>query len=75
MLHAAMQQDENNYPLSSVLLWTRGLWTVKRGVMKVILRESNRYIPNENLSMDWYITLAMLSTTIPSVQMARLVRV
>ena len=44
-------------------------------VIKVILRESNRYIPNENLSMDWYTTLAMLSATMPSVQMARLARV
>lgn len=49
--------------------------TVKGDVIKVILRESNRYIPNENLSMDWYTTLAMLSATMPSVQMARLARV
>ena len=46
--------------------------TVKGDVIKVILRESNRYIPNENLSMDWYTTLAMLSATMPNVQMARL---
>lgn len=49
--------------------------TVKGDVIKVILRESNRYIPNENLSMDWYTTLAMLSATMPNVQMARLARV
>ena len=49
--------------------------TVKGNIIKVILRESNRYIPNENLSMDWYTTLAILSATMPSVQMARLARV
>lgn len=47
----------------------------ERGCYKSYLRESNRYIPNENLSMDWYTTLAMLSATMPNVQMARLARV
>lgn len=47
----------------------------EREYYKSYLRESNRYIPNENLSMDWYTTLAMLSATMPSVQMARLARV
>lgn len=75
MLHAAVRQYENKYPLSPVLLLWAGGGRVKGDVIKVILRESNRYIPNENLSMDWYTTLAMLSATMPSVQMARLARV
>ena len=44
-------------------------------MINVVLRKTNRYMPNENLSMDWYTTLAMLSATMPSVQMTRLARV
>ena len=44
-------------------------------VINVVLWKTNRYMPNENLSMDWYTTLAMLSATMPNVQMARLARV
>ena len=33
-------------------------------VVKVILRNLDRYIPNENLSMDWYTTLAILLSLI-----------
>lgn len=77
-MQCCMRQCSNvkiNTPFTRHPPMDRRARTVKGEVMKVILRESNRYIPNENLSMDWYTTLAMLSATMPSVQMARLARV
>ena len=77
-MQCCMRQCSNmktNIPFHPSSSYGRRARTVKGDVIKVILRESNRYIPNENLSMDLYTTLAMLSATMPNVQMARLARV